>query len=483
MAAHQRGTAVAVAVVVVAAGALTLALALRSGEGDTPAGGRAPVLLANSTRPVDPAAVDPLTVTAQNSPTVVTDPRDRNHLALVNRVDLPQFRCELRVSFDAGATWAPVPIPADGACFGPDAAFGADGRLHVAFTTLAPLPANTSNPAALWVVSSSDGGRTLAAPVKVAGPLAFQARLTADPEPRRAGRLYITWVQASGTSSFGFAGTGNPILLSRSDDGGATWSPPKQASSRARPRVVGPVPAVADGTVHVIYLDVGDDALDYDGAHEGRGGDPYPGTWSLVDARSMNGGDTWSESVIDTRVVPTRRFLQLLAPTPSVAVDASRVYVAFTDGRAGDPDIWLWYSADDGRSWRPPVRLNDTAAGDGTTQELPAVAVAPGARDAVRLDVVYLDRRADPADTTTEVSVQSSYDGGRTFTRSSRLGTRPFDSTLGIGRDRGMPDLGSRLGIVSVERGALAVWPDTSHGRPGLEKQVLNQSLIAAPAR
>ena len=79
------------------------------------------------------------------------------------------------------------------------------------------------------------------------------------------------------------------------------------------------------------------------------------------------------------------------------------------------------------------MRVNDTRAGDGTAQYLPKLAVAPDGR----LDVLYYDRRADRTNVLNEVSLQSSFDDGKTFRRASSSPTAPFSSRIGFGAERG----------------------------------------------
>lgn len=40
----------------------------------------------------------------------------------------------------------------------------------------------------------------------------------------------------------------------------------------------------------MLYLDVKDDRLDYEGLHDGAGGKPYDGEWELVLGRSEDRG-------------------------------------------------------------------------------------------------------------------------------------------------------------------------------------------------
>ena len=422
-----------------------------------------------SDRPVNAGAGDLGDISAHNSPTVVRNPRDRRNVIVTNRIDSPDFSCAVHVSRDAGRTWkrtrVPIPPGPGRKCYAPDAAFAPDGTLYLSYVT---LQGRGNTPSAVWLASSRDGGRTLGAPRRVAGPLAFQVRLSAD--PRRSGSLYVSYVQAREVGTLRFT-SGNPIMLTRSDDGGRRWTPPVRASSPARSRVLAPSSVVGrDGELYVLYLDVGDDTLDYEGGHEAQAGPPYAGRFTLVVARSQDRGATWAESVVDDRVAPTRRFIAFLPPFPSLAIDRSsgKLYVAFEDRRDGDPDAQVWSLAPGASTWTGPVRVNDTPLRDGTAQYLPKVAVAPDGR----VDVVYYDRRDDDGSNVfNDVSLQSSSDGGRTFGSRVVLSQTAFDSRIGFGNERGLADLGSRLGLDAYDDGALAVWSDTRSGTEASIKQ------------
>ncbi|HWF24343.1 MAG TPA: sialidase family protein, partial [Solirubrobacteraceae bacterium] len=217
-------------------------------------------------------------------------------------------------------------------------------------------------------------------------------------------------------------------------------------------------------------------------ASGGFGGPPYQGHFSLVLGRSSNAGATWSESVVDSSIVPTRRFIVFLAPFPSLALDhrSGRIYAAFEDGRLGDPDVYVSSLVPGATSWSPPVRVNDTPAHDHTAQYLPALAVAPNGR----LDVIYYDRRSDAHDKLSAVSLQSSFDGGRTFSPHTTLSDRAFNSQIGAGSERGLPDLGSNLALVSTDPQALAAWTDTRAGTVLSNKQDITfaRASFSSPA-
>jgi hypothetical protein len=427
--------------------------------------------------PVNEGARNPLDLSAHNSPGLVRNPADRANLVVVDRVDSPRYSCALHASFDGGGRWTQTPIPAprgeEPKCYAPDAAFGRDGTLYVSFVT---LKGRANAPNAVWISRSTDGGKTLSPPLETPlGPRSLQVRLIAD--PRTPDRIYLTWLAASELGLYRFAATGNPIRMIRSDDGGDTWSGAVTVSGTARQRVVAPSPAVGpDGELYVLHLDLGDDALDYEGGHRGQGGPPYDGTWQLVLARSTDRGGTWEESVVEDEVFPTERFVVFTPPTPSMAVDpeTGRLYATFQDGRSGDADVLLWSLARNEDRWAGPVRVNDTPDRDGTSQYMPQLAVAPGGR----LDVVYYDRRADPTNILNEVSFQSSYDSGESFEPRLRLSDRAFSSRIGFGLERGMPDLGNRLGLVSTDDRAFAVWTDTRSGTRRSIKQDVARGLV-----
>lgn len=430
--------------------------------------------------PVNIGALNALDLSSNNTPNVASNPANPANLVIVNKIDSPTYSCALNVSFDGGGHWAQTPIPTPTItghapeCYAPDASFGADGTLYVSFVTLI---GRANAPHAAWLVTSRDGGQTLSPPIPTPlGPDAFQLRVAAD--PRVAGRVYLVWLKAGPPLVlYGFGTTGNPIEVVRSDDGGRNWTSPSRVSAPSRARVIAPALAFGPhGALYVLYLDLDGDSLDYAGASGGHGGPPYAGHWQLVLARSLNRGASWTESTVGD-VVPARRFIVYTPPFASLAVDpvSGRLYVAFEDAHDGHSDVELWTLPPGATRWSPPVRVNDTPRNDGTAQYLPKLAVAPGGR----VDVVYYDRRADPTNVLNQVSFQSSYDHGKTFSRHLVLSDRSFSSRIGFGASRGLADLGGTLGLVSTANRAMAVWADTRAGTRVTLKQDISRAVVA----
>jgi hypothetical protein len=52
-----------------------------------------------------------------------------------------------------------------------------------------------------------------------------------------------------------------------------------------------------------------------------------------------------------------------------------------------------------------------------------------------------------------------------------KLTSRGFDSQIGAGSENGLPDIGSRLGLVSDSSRVLAAWTDTRAGTVDSNKQ------------
>lgn len=429
---------------------------------------------------------------AKNSPGAAVNPRNRDNVVVVNRVDAPKFSAELHWSLDGGQTWAttdlplpegtgkpdgpPIELGADGRVrfvetqrpFAPDVAFAPDGTLYVSYVN---LMGRGNSPANLWLARSDDGGATLSQPVRATGEQVYQARLAVDHD----GVVHIVYLQADSVGVFALTSPA-PVVAIRSSDGGQTFTEPVVVSEANRLRVAAATPVIdAAGDLVVLYQDFKDNVRDFMNLE----GPAWERPSALVVTRSTDGGRSFSSGVeVDAEVVVGKRFVVFLPEFPAIAAGPEgELYVAWADARNGSHDVLLRRSVDGGLTWAEAVRVNDNPIDDHTSQYLPAVAVAGNGR----VDVVYLDRRHDPDDVMTAVSLAASNDAGASFD-TLRLSSQAFDATIGPPTQETYtdPGVGSRLGLVNWDHGALAVWTDTRVGDD--QPELARQDIVAARA-
>jgi hypothetical protein len=174
---------------------------------------------------------------------------------------------------NGGVTWEPArsiydPGP-NSQTIGNLVAVRSDGLLLNLFTQLDEAP-DTTTTGFLAVQRSTDKGATWSAPIYIAELLAIGA---SDPETGTAirdgsilpeiaiapnGTIYVVWQDARFSG-----GTHDGIALSRSTDGGLTWSAPVRVNRKASvPAFTPNVHVRADGTVAVTYYDLGSNTSD-----------------------------------------------------------------------------------------------------------------------------------------------------------------------------------------------------------------------------
>ena len=416
--------------------------------------------------PEVPATANDLrSVRAQNSPQLASDPIESRFVAMAIRLDAPAFGCSLAISGDGGGSWLPVdpvtrmPAGAD-KCYAPQIAFDGNGVLYYLFVG---LHGNGNSPMGVFLTKSGNRARSFTQPRAVLGPENYQVQMAIDTNQGAGGRIHLVWLHAlTAAPTGGLAPPPNPLMEAYSDDGGATFNAPRQLTPQGPLLDVAPALALGPGhAVYVLYYDLGADVRDY----EGLEGPTWPGRWSLRMVSSSDGGQTFTaERVVDNNVVPPQRVMLIYTmPAPSLAVDdtSGAIYVAWTDARNGDWDVFLRRSVDSGRTWTAPVRLNDDALSNGRNQYLPRIAVSPNGR----VDAIFYDQRDDPTGVYSNVYYTESLDGGMTFSRNVRLTTVASNTHSGqrylIPSAAGLVDFGSRLGLLSRDNDMVAAWVDT----------------------
>ena len=392
-------------------------------------------------------------VRGRDIPGMAVDPADPRHVVMIDE-DFLAGQCDFHVTFDGGRTWdsGHLTVPPDYAD-PPCRTFDSGGYAHYnksvvfgfgqnVYTTFASHRGEQQRPESRVVAGegdsvivnrSTDGGRTFERGVVAIqggpGPWPFIIRPGVAVQPRPQGdKLYVVgWsvVNPPGMGASGGAGDRKAVVAT-SEDGGRTWSSPVEAQGpEERVREIAPPVVGPDGAVYIAWRNRDDPAATA----------PRP----IVVAKSTDGGATWTRTPIgDVGPAPSTA----PAPTgssgyPRMAVDprSGALYVVYVGFNFGDLDAIFQRSTDGGRTWSPPLRVNDDPRGNGVRQLTPQVFVAPNGR----VDVVWVDTRTSypspivprPAGYA-DVYHASSSDGGVTFSGNRRISDRSMNLDEGL---------------------------------------------------
>ena len=315
------------------------------------------------------------------------------------------------VSTNAGRRWSAGLIPALTELTGgrwqrasdPWVAFGPDHRAY--YVSLAFDETRPDN--AVVVSTSVDGGKNWGEPVTVHQPTghdfddkeAIAVDTYAD-SPLR-GRVYVAWDMARDDFS-------QPLLLSWSEDGGASFVP---AVTVRQGTNLGVVPLVGPGgVVHLVWSDFAF------------------GRVTLLAARSDDGGATWSAPVhIDESFSAGVPGMRTGGNIVTAAVDRRNgtLYVAWQDARytGAVEQVLLSRSTDGGASWSAAEVVSDGP--DDAPSFTPAVAVDGGGR----VGVAYYSLRNDPnRGMGVDLYLAFSTNSGGSFGASRRISKGTWDA-------------------------------------------------------
>ncbi len=291
----------------------------------------------------------------------------------------------------------------------PSIAVDAAGRIMVGWFELGTADGNNSLPQPTAFSRSLDGGMTWA-------PTTFMSFVERQPKESQSdpwlgldgqGRLYFSRLEFQN----GLSLDPQSVVVSRSDDGGAAWGQPGNATMTTS-RFLDKDSLTTDGTkrVYVAYTDAAGSfaSIDLRIVSSGDGGVTWSSPATITDSsatapvgvvlvarpggevhalwidlfsgnifadRSFDGGLTWGKDVRVNDVPGSAAF-----GFPSVTMSSKgALFVAWVDGRNGNRDIFASRSDDGGSTWSAAVRVND----DRSTNDQDQVSLAMDGNDVV----------------------------------------------------------------------------------------------------
>lgn len=153
------------------------------------------------------------------------------------------------------------------------------------------------------------------------------------------GVLYVVWAEKDPSQRI----PQTHIHFAKSLDGGQSWSDPVRIEDTSIDRALNPTLALdGDGTLYAAW---GDGRRDFKA--------------DIYFAKSTNGGEDWQESRKINSVSNSAFDSDAIDFTPSflVAGDGT-LYLAWSDNRNGDFDIYFARSEDQGENWSANMRMN-----------------------------------------------------------------------------------------------------------------------------
>lgn len=350
----------------------------------------------------------------QNEPAIAQNPTDAKNLVAGSNDEIDERGCTtsscafitnvglsgVYVSNDGGASWSQFSAPAGGdntATFNgtsihtlpgfaklarqlgvpglasdgdPTIAFSLDGTAY--YGSLAGVRGVATNSELLTVSRSTDGGNTWSDPVLATdrtNPVDFNDKINLwvdrSPSSPFAGTVYVSWTLFQGPP-----GHAEPIMISRSTDGGQTFSRAQQLTPAHNNNSIGgrqgsAIRTAPNGDVYVFF----------------ESGTQINGTKTNAQmfVKSTDGGVHFSNQAVASTVVdipsplPGASFRNDSFPSVDIGPDG-KVFVAWADFRNGRGQVMLTTSSDGGDSWTPAAVVLDVT---GRSAFFAGVAVSP----------------------------------------------------------------------------------------------------------
>lgn len=375
---------------------------------------------------------------------------------------------------DGGATWntqilrwssSPLGIASDGdpvVAFGPkpDASgkFSWGNGVRAYFGSLAGCRCNTQE--LIAVSYSDDGGETWSDPVLATtrdNPVDFNDKIAlwvdANENSPNFGNLYVSWTLFIGRSK---AITPEPILISRSTDGGNNFEKPVQLTQASNNGVVGGrqgsvIRTGSDGAVYVFW----------DGSLFRKS--------AILGARSDDGGSHFGRPFLVSyksdvpSPFPGASFR--VNSFPMADVSQGRIFVVWADYSAGHSTVKMITSSDRGETWNAAQTVANVI---GRSAFFPSIALKP---DGSKVFVGFNAIDDVPAGTPPGAGVVSydayyaiSEDAGASFAPPVKISAAPSDPDVSSANSLDGQFIGDYNGASASDTAAWFSWTDSRNG-------------------
>jgi hypothetical protein len=426
-----------------------------------------PALAGATGQPLVQVAVTAGAFGVQAEPALAVDPTNDQVLlggTFADGFDI--FAMKVYSSADGGATWKTTrlqPPPAKEircAAGDPALAVAADGTQYYAFLFASCKDLLTADDSTLdlSIALARRAGATSRWTTSIVAPHKNQrvddkpslAVDTGAASPHR-GRVYVAWSL--------FTSKAEQLVITHSDDGGATWAPLARIDDRQEGATFASIGIGPSGTVYVAWVSAGDVYVDRsdDGQHFGHD--------LLVDnAVGLPVGHC--DFPISSTGIPAQP-LRCITPAPLVAVDntagpnAGRVYVTYSGAGVGGKQQDVFVAAYDpvlqpllgGRAARQLVNPPDGRIPE--DQFLPASAVDQSNGD---LWVCFYDTTGDRHRIKSWYTCTASADGGATWAKPLRAASVSSNETV---RRASAFEFGDYEGLAVLNGSAHPFWTDS----------------------
>jgi hypothetical protein len=359
----------------------------------------------------------------------------------------------------------------------PTIAFSLDGIAY--YGSLAGVRGVVSNSELLTVSSSSDGGQTWSNPVLATNrtnPVDFNDKINlwvdrSATSPFK-GTVYVSW-----TLFQGGPGRAEPIMLSRSTDGGRTFSPAQQVTPAHNNNSIGGRQGSAtrtapNGDVYVFF----ESGTQINGAK----------TSAQMFVKSTDGGVHFGTQAVASAVVdipdplPGSSFRNDSFPSVDIG-PTGNVYVAWTDFRNGRGQVMLTSSSDGGATWTAASVALDVP---GRSAFFPGVAASPNGQT-VSVATEALDAKSAGTAPGAGIVHYDTYFaksvGGGAFSTPLKLSSQTSDPDGSSTNGLTAQFLGDYNTLISDDHHAWFIWTDARAATPCAAVDAFRARTAPAP--